>query len=128
MENGTSIMKKIVTKWIDNLNDFLANMSADANANPPVNGTIIRYDGRRAYIKKKHFCFECGEELETKRREVVVNSRSEEAKNYDFQFGDEYAHGNIRFVSFYFECPKCGKSYEIKDYIKLEKVKKRKLQ
>lgn len=55
------------------------------------------------------------------RREVIVNSESEEAKNYDFSCADTYLRGNVKFVTFYFECPSCGAVYEIGELKKLEK-------
>ena len=53
--------------------------------------------------------------LSKKTREVIVNSESEEEKKYDFSVGDLYLHGNIKFVTYYYECPKCRSTYEIRE-------------
>lgn len=74
------------------------------------------------YLRKKHFCPSCKTVLRRKKREVVVNSESEEAKNYDFSCVDTYLRGNIKFVTFYFECSGCGAVYEISE---LKKVGRR---
>ena len=70
---------------------------------------------------------ECGNVLVKKIREAIVNSESEEAKNYDFYFVDSYLCGNIRFIILYFECPECGKVYEVRDYLNLEKAHNKKM-
>ena len=50
----------------------------------PINGFILTYNCTEFFLRKKHFCSACGAVLERKKREVVVNSKSEEAKNYNF--------------------------------------------
>jgi len=86
-----------------------------------IHGKITRYNCSWFYLRKKHFCPSCQNTLERKKREVVVNSESEEARNYDFSCVDTYLCGNIKFVTFYFECPSCGKTYEIRELKTLEK-------
>lgn len=112
---------RLFTQMANNFTRVLNDMSGEN----PIDGTIVRYNCKKSYLKKVHVCFECNESLEIKRREVVVNSRSEEAKNYDFYVFDGYAEGNIRFITYYFECPGCDKAYEIRDYINLEKTRKK---
>ncbi len=107
-------------------NNFIIMLNEGRGENP-IHGTVVRYDCKRKYLDKQHYCYECGKILEKKKREVIVNSESEEAKNYDFHFVDSYLCGNIRFISFYFECPECGKVYEIRDYLNLEKMYKKKM-
>lgn len=86
-----------------------------------IHGTVTQYNCSWFYLRKRHACPHCKAVLERKKREVVVNSKSEEAKNYDFSCVDTYLHGNILFVTFYFECPSCRSVYEISELKKLEK-------
>ncbi len=78
------------------------------------------------FLLKKHACPRCNNILERKKHEVIVHSESEEAKNYDFFNGESYMYGNIKFVTYYFKCPKCESTYEILELKKLEKQKKKK--
>lgn len=64
---------------------------------------------------KKHYCPCCGEKLKKIRPSEVVNSKSEEAKNYDFSNGDAFMVGNVKFIRTVFRCNKCGKTYTIKE-------------
>ena len=72
---------------------------------------------------KKHYCPHCNEMLEKTKTETVVNSKSEEAKNYDFSQagGDGYMMGNIKFIRTAFRCNKCDKTYSIEDLLEIEK-------
>lgn len=91
-----------------------------------INGVITRFNcGLFFLFKKRHYC-QCGEVLERKKREVIVNSKSEEAKNYDFEVVDQCLHGNVKFITYYFECPNCRKVYEIGELKKIEKTQKNK--
>lgn len=93
-----------------------------------VHGISYQYNCTWFYLRKKHTCPNCSHILERRKREIIVNSESEEAKNYDFSCVDSYLHGNIKFVTFYFYCPKCEATYEIRELKKLEKMcKKQKL-
>ncbi len=67
------------------------------------------------FCMKKHFCPHCRELLEKIKTETVVNSRSEEAKNYDFSQcgGDGFLVGNIKFVRTAFRCSRCNRTYTI---------------
>ena len=90
-----------------------------------IDGRITSYPCSTHYLNKKHFCFQCNGMLEKKIRRVVVNSASEEARNYDFSVGDMYCRGNVEFVTFYFECPECGTVYEIAELKRLGNRKKK---
>ena len=68
---------------------------------------------------KKHYCPYCNERLEKIKTKTVVNSRSKEAKNYDFSNGDSFMVGNIEFIRTAFRCTICEKTYtieEVKEY------------
>ena len=66
---------------------------------------------------RKHYCTYCNERLEKIKTKTVINSKSEEAKNYDFSFpgGDGFLIGNIKFIRTAFRCNKCDKTYSIKE-------------
>ena len=86
-----------------------------------IHGVITRYNCSWFFLRKKHVCFSCNSFLQRKKREIIVNSESEEAKKYDFEVAGFIAWGNIKFITFYFECPNCRTIYEIEDLKKLEK-------
>ena len=90
-----------------------------------VDGWSFSYECTTFYLLKKHICPVCNNLLERKRHEKIVHSQSEEAKDYDFFNGESYMYGNIKFVTFYFECSKCASTYKIRELKKLEKQKKR---
>lgn len=74
------------------------------------------------FCMKKHYCPYCNEKLEKTKTETIVNSKSEEAKNYDFSNGDGFLVGNIKFIRTVFWCSKCDKSYSIEELLKNEKA------
>ena len=90
-----------------------------------LNGTLTSAPCGLIFLFKKHPCPRCNNILERKKREAIVNSESKEAKNYDFFNGEYYMLGNIKFVTYYFQCPKCESTYEILELKKLEKQKKK---
>ncbi len=90
-----------------------------------VDWIVTRYNCSYFFLKKKHYCFNCDNILIKKKHEVIVNSQSEEAKNYDFFSVDTYMHGNVKFRTFYFQCSKCGTIYQIDELVKLEKIRKK---
>lgn len=67
------------------------------------------------FCMKKHYCPYCNGRLEKTITETIVNSESEEAKNYDFSNGDGFMVGNIKFIRTVFRCNKCEKTYSIKE-------------
>lgn len=71
---------------------------------------------------KKHSCPACGHELAVKRVSRVINSKSEEAKEFDFSFaGDGWMHGDVEFSFEVFQCDACGKEYSIKELKAIER-------
>ena len=52
---------------------------------------------------KKHFCPHCKAALTVETAHHLVNSRSEEAKNYDFSTEDGKMIGTVDFSNQYFE-------------------------
>ena len=73
---------------------------------------------------KKHYCPVCMNLLTTTKVSKVVNSRSEEAKEYDFSSGDGFMAGNIKFLWTEFVCINCDKTYPLDEIIEYERKKK----
>lgn len=74
------------------------------------------------FCLKTHYCPCCNEKLEKNKTETIVNSVSEEAKNYDFSNLDTFMVGNIKFIRTAFRCNKCDKIYSIDELKKAEKA------
>jgi len=72
---------------------------------------------------RKHYCPACGESLQKVKISKIVNSRSEEAKNYDFSSagGDGYMIGNVKFIWTEFTCVRCNKNYSVNDIYRIER-------
>lgn len=75
---------------------------------------------------KKHYCPNCGARLVLIKMKKVINSKSEEAKMYDFQNVDNFYIGNVEFIWDELKCYECGYQATIKDFKKLEKIGKKK--
>ena len=54
---------------------------------------------------KKHYCPNCDRKLRLVKKDKIANSRSQEAKNYDFNLGDSFWEGDVKFVWKEFRCP-----------------------
>ena len=71
---------------------------------------------------KKHYCPVCSGELTKVKVSRVVNSDSEEAKDFDFSSsGEGYMIGNVKFIWIEFTCAKCSRNYSIDDIYRFEK-------
>ena len=72
---------------------------------------------------KKHYCEICNGELEVRRIKKTVNSNSPEAIEFDFSNsgGDGFLIGDVRFSFEVFFCPKCDKSFSIRQTKKRER-------
>jgi RNase P subunit RPR2 len=66
----------------------------------------------------KHFCPNCNELLRIIKKEEIINSESEEAKNYDFSFDEGRKIGNIKFIYDVFYCEKCDLVLSVKDVLR----------
>lgn len=53
-----------------------------------------------------------------------MNSRSEEAKNYDFSTEDGRMIGTVDFRNPYFSCPNCHAEFSVEELWKKEKGKR----
>lgn len=74
------------------------------------------------FCLKSHNCPNCNNKLEKNKQKAIVNSKSEEANDYDFSLGgDEFLCGNTKFVRTAFYCNKCNRLYSIKELKEAEK-------
>jgi len=64
---------------------------------------------------KKHYCLQCNQLLDVRKVNKVVNSKSLEAKNFDFACGDSSLYGDVKFFYHMFFCIKCEKYFSIKE-------------
>lgn len=77
---------------------------------------------------KKHYCKLCNGELTVKRIKKTVNSKSPEAKDFDFSFsgGDGgFMFGDVEFSFEIFYCSNCDNEISIKEMKKYEREQKR---
>lgn len=73
------------------------------------------YNGNPLYLNKKHICPKCGNKVELRYDSKTVNSKSPEAKDYDFSLGDTFLTGDVEFRTGYFHCPKCLLSISLRE-------------
>ena len=79
------------------------------------------YDANPFYVHcKKHFCPKCGKKLELRYISKIVNSKSPEAKYYDFSVGDTFFVGDVEFRTQYFFCNTCQSSISFQDITECE--------
>lgn len=71
---------------------------------------------------KKHYCPNCKNKLKLVKKSKTVNSNSPEAKNYDFNLGDGFMEGNVKFVWKEFECAMCQKEFTVNEIRSTERV------
>lgn len=80
------------------------------------------YDTNPFFVHcKKHFCPKCGKKLELRYISKTVNSKSLDAKKYDFSVGDTFFVGNVEFRTRYFFCNTCQSSISFQNMKKYEK-------
>ena len=64
---------------------------------------------------KKHHCPICNGLLTVTKVSKVVNSSSEEAKDYDFSSADTHMIGNVKFIQTAFHCNACDKVFSTQE-------------
>ena len=75
------------------------------------------------YFKKDHFCPDCKTKLEKVPVSKVINSRSPEAKDFDFSMGcGTHMMGDIKFTWDEFECPNCKKHLTVNEMKEIEGI------
>lgn len=74
---------------------------------------------------KKHYCPKCRTKLERVKKSKVVNAKSPEAKNFDFNLGNSFLAGNVKFIWTEFQCPTCKRTFSIREMKQIEKLGKK---
>jgi predicted RNA-binding Zn-ribbon protein involved in translation (DUF1610 family) len=76
---------------------------------------------------KKHSCPCCSTIMRRVKCSKVVNSHSEEAKNWDFKTSSDMLglSGNVKFIWYEFLCPKCNNRISVADLQKFERTQER---
>ena len=69
---------------------------------------------------RKHFCHVCQNQLIQRKHEKVVNSRSTEAKYYDFSLIDTNIIGDCIFIHKVFYCSMCNEEIEFITQLSIE--------
>lgn len=73
----------------------------------------------------KHHCPSCGSDLTKIEVSKIVNSKSEEAKDFDFSSGNTYMIGNVKFIWTEFFCASCNQNYSVNEIYLAEKRAKK---
>jgi len=75
----------------------------------------------------KHYCPYCYNLLQLKRKKQIVNSESEEAKDFDFtlMFEGSNLHGNIEFTWDLLYCKHCDLEISVRDMKNYERERKK---
>ncbi len=80
------------------------------------------YDANPFYVHcKKHFCPKCCNKLDLRYVSRMVNSKSPEAKKYDFSIGDTFLVGDVEFRTRCFFCKSCQLFISFQDMKEYEK-------
>lgn len=83
------------------------------------------YDANPFYVHfKKHVCPKCGGKVELRYVNKTVNSKSPEAKDFDFSVGDSFFVGDVEFRIRCFYCANCLLDISFKEMKKYEKEKR----
>ena len=69
---------------------------------------------------RKHTCPHCTTVMTTKKVSKTINSKSEEAKDFDFSHAEISLHGDVEFTWFVFHCEKCNIDISRKEMKKYE--------
>lgn len=62
---------------------------------------------------KKHKCVDCKVKLKRKIVSKIINTKSEEAKNYSFHITRHTITGDVKISWYEFECPICKKGFTV---------------
>ncbi len=79
------------------------------------------------YARRKHKCPQCSAEMSLIKVSKTVNSKSPEAYQYNFNTGDTFMIGNVKFVWDELLCRKCGYQSDIVNFLQQEKAEKKRL-
>lgn len=80
------------------------------------------YNANPLYVHwKKHFCPRCKTKVELGFLSTIVNSKSPEARKYDFSMGDTYYVGDVEFRVRCFYCTQCQINISFQEMKKYER-------
>jgi len=82
----------------------------------------ILYDSPIFVFKKLHKCPNCTHSITPRKIKKIVNSKSPDAKEFDFSAGDSYLVGDVEFTYYVFYCEYCNKDYKIKEIKNYERT------
>jgi len=89
----------------------------------------FKYEAPIGMFIKKHHCPKCSNKLEVKKIKRVVNSESDEAKDFDFTSYDGFIGarlvGDVEFTWYVYHCTNCDIEITNKDMRKHERENKR---
>ena len=86
---------------------------------------VKRIWSRPFFVKiKKQYCPTCGKKIKIQTVPKIVNSKSDEAKNYDFSSVDSFMIGIFKFIWKEFVYLECNTRYSVNEIYQAEKVKK----
>jgi len=74
---------------------------------------------------KKHYCPACKIALKKLKVSQIVNSKSKEARNFEFEFGESFMIGNVKFIWIEFQCPLCKTRFSIDEMKQIEKAQRK---
>jgi len=69
---------------------------------------------------KRHYCAQCGSTLVRKKLTRMIDRESEEA--YRYNVFDSISGGDIKLITYCFECLQCKSTYTAKEQKQLESV------
>lgn len=75
-------------------------------------------------VFRKHYCPVCKAKLSRIKTSKIVNSKSTEAKNYDFSLGEGFMFGDIEFIWKEFYCHNCEKRISVNEMKQIEREQK----
>lgn len=73
----------------------------------------------------KHFCPQCGNRTKVSYISKTVNSKSEEARDYDFSIVDTFYTGDVEFRTQCFYCELCDTNISVEEMKAFEAQKKK---
>lgn len=88
----------------------------------------FKYEAPISMFIKKHYCPKCSNILTIKKIKKIVNSTSDEAKNFDFSTDDGVFEGllvgDVEFIWYVYHCINCDIEISNKDMRKYERERK----
>lgn len=74
----------------------------------------------------RHYCPQCNNKLKTVKISKIINSKSSEAKDFNFYFGGAphgiHVTGDVKFIWKEFKCPNCDMHFTVEELKKIEGI------